>query len=59
MKVKTRTLKTDLAHETPQWELGYLEAAERDAKRFLTEEQYVHAIQLFEDLAYESDPTKS
>jgi len=56
MKVKTRKLKSN---ETPLWELGYLEAAERDAKRFLTEEQYIHAIQLFEDLAYESDPTKS
>lgn len=59
MKVKTRTLKPDSVHETPQWELGYLEAAKRDAKRFLTEEQYTHAIQLFEDLAYESNPTKS
>lgn len=59
MKAKTRTLKPGLAHETPKWELGYLEAAERDAKRFLTEEQYAHAIQLFEDLAYESNPIKS
>jgi hypothetical protein len=59
VKVKTRALKTDLAHETPRWELGYLEAAEKEARSFLTEEQYAHAIQLFDDLAYESNPTKS
>lgn len=59
MKVKTRTLKPGTAHEAPQWELGYLEAAERDGRKFLTEERYAHVVQLFEDLAYESDPTKS
>ena len=58
-KVKTRALKKDLAHETPRWELGYLEVAEEEGRSFLTEEQYAHAIQLFEDLAYESNPTKS
>lgn len=60
MKARMRTLKkSELAHETPKWELGYLEAAEREARKFLTEEQYAHAIQLFDDLAYESNPSKS
>jgi hypothetical protein len=58
-KLKTRALKTKVAHETPQWELGYLETAEEEAKSFLTKEQYAHAVQLFEDLAYEANPTKS
>jgi hypothetical protein len=39
--------------------IGYLEAAEKDARNFLTEEQYAHSVQLFDELAYESDPTRS
>lgn len=59
MKVRTRKAKRSSSLETPKWELGYLDAAEKDARKFLSDEQYAHAIQLFEDLAYESDPTKS
>jgi hypothetical protein len=59
MKVKTRTAKKHTAYEVPKWELGYLEAAEKDARGFLTDEQYAHVVQLFDDLAYESEPAKS
>ena len=59
MEVKTRTLKSDLAHEVPKWELGYLEVTVKEGKKLLTEAQYAHVVQLFEELAYESDPTKS
>lgn len=45
--------------EPSKWELGYLEAAEREARKLLTDEQYDHVVGLFDDLAYESDPTKS
>jgi hypothetical protein len=59
MEMKKRTAKQGTFYGTAQWELGYLEAAEKDARRFLTEEQYAHAVQLFDELAYEADPTKS
>ena len=59
MKVKTRTLKPDKTHEVPKWELGYLEVAGTEGRKFLDEEQYTHAVHLLEDLAYESNPTKS
>lgn len=61
MKIKTKTLisKTGIVNESPKWKLGYLEAAEADGRKFLTEEQYAHAVQLFDELAYEIDPTKS
>jgi len=59
MEMKRRTPKQGTFCGTPQWELGYLEAAEKDARSFLTEEQYAHAVQLFDELTYEADPTKS
>ena len=59
MKAKIRTLETTVSCETPQWELGYLEVAEKEARKLLNEEQYAHAVQLFESLAYETDPFKS
>lgn len=51
MKLKTR--------RTSPWKLGYLDAVERDARKFLTSDQYAHVVGLFEQLAAESDPTKS
>ena len=59
MEAKTRALKKGTSLETPKWELAYLEVAEKEARKFLTEEQYVHAVQQFEQLAYETDPTNS
>jgi len=59
MKIKTRTAKQSAVCETPQWELGYIEAAEKDARSFLTKDQYAHAVELFDELAYEADPTRS
>ena len=59
MKIKTRTVKPGTTHEVPIWELGYLEVAETEGRKILNEEQYAHVVQLFEDLAYERDPTNS
>ena len=59
MKTKTRTAKRSVVHGAPKWKLGYLEGAEREARKLLTEEQHAHAIQLFDELACESDPANS
>lgn len=58
MKIKTRTAKSDGGRH-PVWDLGYLDAAAKDARRFLAEAQYAHIVQQFDDLAGESDPAQS
>ncbi len=59
MRSRIRAAKAGGSDRHPQWQLAYLEAAEKDARKFLTEEQYAHVVQLFDELACESDPTKS
>ncbi|MGD2095264.1 MAG: hypothetical protein PVH77_09690 [Phycisphaerales bacterium] len=59
MKIKTRTPKISKSYETPKWKLGYLEVAGKEGRKLLSKEQYAHAVQLVEDLAYEDNPTKS
>jgi len=58
VKVKTRTAKRS-AGDAPRWKLGYLEVAEKEARKLLTPDQYAHAVQLFDELAFESRPTQS
>ena len=55
---RTRQLSAP-ADGTVVWTLGYLEAAVRDAKKFLTDDQYAHAVQQFELLATERNPRLS
>lgn len=57
--MKRRKAKPRVHQASPKWELGYLEVAEKEARKLLTNDQYVHALELFDDLAYETDPTKS
>ena len=52
-------VKPGTTHEVPIWELGYLEVAEIEGKKILDTEQYAHAVQLCEELAYEIDPANS
>lgn len=59
MKVVTRKAKGNPSSKAPQWKLAYLKVVEKEARKLLTDEQYAHVIGLFEELAYESDPTKS
>lgn len=59
MKIRTRTAKEGALSQPPQWALGYLEAAAKEARKFLSEEQYSHAVHLFEEMSYDDDPTKS
>jgi mRNA-degrading endonuclease RelE of RelBE toxin-antitoxin system len=58
MKRKTRRPRGN-STETPQWELGYLEKAATEARKFLSEEQIAHVVELFDQLAYEPDPARS
>lgn len=57
--MKKRKAKSRAPQEPPKWELGYLEVAEREARKLLTKDQYAHVLGLFDDLACETDPTKS
>ena len=59
MKAKTRTPRSADSGGPPKWMLGYLEEAEREARKFLTDDQYAHVVQLFDELAYEPDPAQS
>ncbi len=59
MKARIRAASQQDPSQSPRWELGYLEAAEKDARKFLTDEQYAHAVELFESLACEPEPTRS
>jgi len=59
MKVQVRKAKASAPDKAPQWKLGYFDAVEREARGFLTDDQYAHVVRLFNDLACESDPTKS
>jgi len=43
--------------EPPKWKLAYFEISAQEARSFLTEEQYEHAVEQFEELALEEDPT--
>jgi hypothetical protein len=57
--VRKRKAKQGTTHKPPKWKLGYLEVAEKEARKLLTEEQHAHVVGLFDDLASETDPTKS
>jgi hypothetical protein len=57
--VKKRKAKSRAPQRLPKWELGYLEVAEKEARKLLTKDQYIHALELFDDLAHETDPTRS
>jgi hypothetical protein len=59
MEIKTRIAKRIAKNTSPKWKLGYLSIAEQEARNFLTEDQYSHVVQLFDELAYEPDPLKS
>lgn len=41
------------------WRLGYLEVAAEEGRKLLNDEQYDHAVDQFEALATEVDPTRS
>jgi hypothetical protein len=43
--------------EPAAWRLAFFEQAVAEAKSFLTEPQYAHAVEQFELLAQEEDPT--
>jgi hypothetical protein len=58
-QVKKRKAKSRAPQESPRWGLGYLEVAEKEARKLLTDDQYDHVLRLFDDLACEVDPTKS
>jgi hypothetical protein len=45
MKYKTRTAGRGDANKKPKWGLGYLEVAEKEARKLLTPEQYTHVVQ--------------
>ena len=59
MEVTTRTARHDAAEKTAKWRLAYIDVAERDARKFLDDDQYAHAVQLFDDLAHEDNPRLS
>lgn len=59
MEIRTRIARLESAESTSAWRLGYVDAAERDARKFLNDEQYAHAVQLFDDLAMETNPRHS
>ena len=59
MGMRKITARRGENRRTPLWRLAYLEVAEKEARRFLNDEQYEHAVQLFDELAFESHPTQS
>lgn len=59
MEIKTRPAK-QLATDRPvTWQLGYLEAAVKEARRYLDDDQYAHVVGLFDELASEDNPRAS
>jgi len=56
VEIRTRSTRTETAEQTATWQLAYIDAAERDARKFLNEDQYAHAVQLFDELSLESNP---
>jgi len=52
MELVRREVETGAA-----WSLAYLKAAANEGHGFLSEIQYDHAVDLFESLAFEPDPT--
>ncbi|MBN2209997.1 MAG: hypothetical protein JW709_01260 [Sedimentisphaerales bacterium] len=59
MDTKIRSAKRIAEHTTPIWNLGYLDIAESEARKFLTDDQYAYVVQLFDELAYELNPLES
>lgn len=64
MEIRQRSARVDIetaatATAEPLWRLGYLDVAAKDAKKFLTEDQYAHAVQLFDVLAADVNPRTS
>jgi len=58
MDVKTRPAAPP-GEQTPLWNLGYLDAAEKDARKFLSDDQYSYVVELFDQLACEQNPRLS
>jgi len=58
MDVRTRAA-TSSGEQTPLWNLGYLDAAEKDARKFLNDDQYAYVVELFDQLACEQNPRLS
>lgn len=59
MDLKTRAPKKRKRSEKPLWKLAYLTKAEDEGRKFLNDEQYEHVVGLFDELAFETQPTKS
>jgi hypothetical protein len=59
MDIKIREARVGTEGKTRTWRLGYVDAAEKDARKFLNEDQYAHAVQLFDELALEENPRLS
>jgi len=58
MDLRTR-LAAPSGEQTPLWGLGYLDVAEKDARRYLNDDQYAHVVELFDQLACEQNPRLS
>lgn len=58
MELKSRTVKQD-SHDKAPWKLMYLPAAADEARKILTQGQYAHVVQIFEQLALEPNPAES
>lgn len=56
MDIRTRRSRPGPESLARCWKLAYLDAAEKDARRFLTDDHYAHAVQLFDELALEVNP---
>lgn len=56
MSIRMRAARRGADRRAAAWKLGYLEAAQREGREFLTPEQYAHVVQQFESLATEDDP---
>jgi hypothetical protein len=54
-------MKEKFKHRIPgqKWELSYLDVAEAEGRKILTEAQYAHIVGLFDELATENDPRNS
>lgn len=59
MEIRTREAHAQVGKEASVWLLGYVTTAQDDAKKFLTPEQYAHAVRQFDELAAEQNPRKS
>lgn len=58
MDIRERGTTTGTGTDTTTWRLAYLDVAAKEAKEFLNEEQYAHAVQQFVGLAEELDPRR-